>query len=117
MRLVCTKCGYVLESLIIDKEIAWQDVSKQSIEHVKKVHRRVAEELAKTVTIASINLAVVAHVTEFLVIPEEEEFCQAKVSDAIETVMVAIGFDPNEEEEEGEIEDGKQEETKNAEAD
>jgi hypothetical protein len=100
MRLICAKCGHVFESLIIDKEIAWQDVSKQSVDHVRKSHRAIAENLAKTVTIASINLAVVAHATEFLVIPEEEEFCQAKVSNAIETVMTAIGFDPSEIEEE-----------------
>ena len=99
MRLICAKCGHVFESLIIDKEIAWQDVSKQSVDHVRKSHRAIAENLAKAVTIASINLAVVAHANEFLVIPEEEEFCQAKVSNAIEIVMTAIGFDPSEIEE------------------
>ena len=110
MRLICAKCGNLFESLIIDKEIAWQDIQKQSVEHVKKKHMEEVRVLAQCVAIASVNLAMVSHALEFLVVPEQETFCKQKIDTAMETVMLAIGFDPDdteddeEEEEESEVE-------------
>lgn len=97
----------MFESLIIDKQKAWQEVQKKSTEHVSKKHRGMFELAAKAILTASTALASVVHNSEFVIIPEDEEFGNQVIEFNTKTVMMAIGFEEEEEEEEDNEDEGE----------
>ena len=102
MTISCSKCGKEFTSLIIDPSLAFKELETRSAIHTKERHRDIFEAVAEAVQIASINLARVLVASECLVIPEEETWIHTTLEEAQDTVMMALGFDPEEEEEEDE---------------
>lgn len=100
MIIVCSKCGEKFESLIVDRDLALKELEGASSRHVHKKHRELYEQVAKAIAICSVSIARVVHMTECMVVPEEETYIQEKIDEAQEIVMIAVGFDPEEEEEE-----------------
>ncbi len=49
MQIICSKCGLVIKSLIIDKDKAIQEISDELTKHIVKSHKQEHEILAKNV--------------------------------------------------------------------
>lgn len=106
MKIICKKCGEIFESLIIDKQLAWNEIFKASGKHVQHRHKAMFEEMQKAVITAVGALTVAMHTEEFCIIPEDEVRLMAIITTSQDVVMAAIGYDPaNEEDEEFEDED------------
>lgn len=106
MKILCSKCGAIFESLIVDKKEAWKELQVKSTNHVMKKHKGTFELLAKGVQMASMALASIMHNNEFVIIPEDEKFPQEAMEFNENTVMMAIGYDYDEDEED-EVEEDK----------
>jgi heterodisulfide reductase subunit C len=100
MRIICSKCGEVFESLIIDKEIAYKEVFDKSCKHVVKNHHAMYMTMGKAVGVSVNALTSFMHLSEFVVIPESEVRIQALMEQAQEIVMTAVGFEREEDDEE-----------------
>jgi hypothetical protein len=100
MIIFCSKCEEKFESLIIDRKLAMKELVTKSMDHVRKKHREVFELLAMGIQKASTNLACYMHFDECVMIPEDERFIIEQIDEAQDMVMMAVGFDPTEEEEE-----------------
>lgn len=109
MIVSCSKCGEVFKSLIIDKDIAFQAISKQTTEHVRKVHKNMFEEMHKMVMVCSMAMTTVMHFNEFVSVPEAESYINGVISKGLDTVMAGIGFDAEEDDEDIEDEDTEEE--------
>ncbi len=96
MKIICSKCGEVFESLILDQEIAFKDVLTHSMKHCNKKHREQFELVGKAVAIGMANLTNFMYIDEFVLIPEDEMLISEKVEKMIETVMLGVGYDPKE---------------------
>ncbi len=98
MIMLCSKCGTRFESLIVDRELAWKELYTTSAKHIQHRHKGMFEEMQKAVMISITSLTTFMHVSEFCTIPEEEVILQAIVEKAQDIVMAAIGFDPEDDE-------------------
>ena len=110
MTIVCSKCGKQFISVIVDRSLALKEVEGKSILHMRERHREIFEALAKGIQITGINLARLLHFDECVVVPEDEEFITEQLGECEEIVMMAIGYDPDTEEEDEEDGDGLEEE-------
>lgn len=104
MKILCSKCGEAFTSVIIDQDIAFKEVLVASMKHCRHKHKEQFELVGKAIAVGMANLTNFMHIDEFCVIPEDEEIIQGKVESMIETVMLGVGYDPQEDEE-GEDED------------
>jgi hypothetical protein len=102
MRASCTKCGYQFESVDIGQERAFKEIEEKSTRHVKQKHGETVSLLSKATMECVVSMARLLHFNEFVIVPEEENFILEQLSEAQDTVMMAIGFDPEEGEEEEE---------------
>ncbi len=100
MKILCSKCGDKFESLIIDQDMAFKEVMTSSMKHCRTKHKDQFELVGKAIAIGMANLTNFMHIDEFCVIPEDEEVVKGKVESMIETVMLGVGFDPEEDDEE-----------------
>lgn len=100
MRAACSKCGYQLESLIIDKSVALQDISKKLNRHLESQHKDMVLAMGSALQTGATALLFVAPFAEFVFVPEEEEYVQEKLQEAKDIVMALLGYDPEVEEEE-----------------
>src|ERR1035437_1378504 len=109
MIILCSKCGERFESLIIDQELAYKEVFTASCRHVKTKHSAMFAEMARAIAVSVGAMTTFMHFEEFVVVPEDETKIQEGIMKNQEVVMVAIGFDPEEEEdeEEDELEGGE----------
>ena len=105
MRLVCSKCGLAFESVIIDRSIAFQELISKSQNHIKFKHPEEFKLLALGVQRALAALAVTIHFDECIMIPEEEVWVRDQIEENREMIMEAIGYKPEEDEEDGEEEE------------
>lgn len=109
MRTACKMCGYQFESLILDKEMAFKEIEEKSTRHVAQKHPGECKEMQKAVAVIMPALLRVLHFGEFVMVPTDEEFVEARIDKSRDIVMAALGYDPEdmyeeEEEEEGELE-------------
>jgi hypothetical protein len=105
MRASCTKCGYQFESLDIGQERAFKEIEEKSTRHVKQKHGETVSLLSRATMECVVAMARLLHFNEFVMVPEEEDFILEQLSEAQDMVMMAIGFDPEEGEEEAEEDD------------
>jgi len=106
MRIVCSKCGEQFESLIVDRDLALKELETASSKHIHRRHKETYEQVAKAIAVCSVAIARLLHMTECVVIPEEEGYILEKIDEAQELVMMAIGYDPEEDEEDEDEEEG-----------
>ena len=104
MIILCSKCGERFESLIIDQELAYKEVFNTSCRHVKTKHPAMFAEMARAIAVSVGAMTTFMHFEEFVVVPEDETKIQEGIMKNQEVVMVAMGFDPEEEEDEEEDE-------------
>lgn len=111
MLMLCSKCGARFESLIVDRDLAFKEIMGVSMKHVQHRHKDMFNEMGKSMAICMAALSNFMHLSEFCIVPEEEEKIQDNMEQMQELVMVGIGFDPEEDEEddnEGDEEEGEQ---------
>ena len=113
MVILCSKCGERFESVIVDRDLAIKELSTTSTDHVRRKHRETFELLAKGIQKVSIAVATFMHFDECVTVPEEEKYILEKLDEVQELVMMAVGFDPDEIEEDEEEEEGEIEEQPN----
>ena len=104
MRLVCSKCGHLVESLIIDQDLAWQEVFGSLNKHVLRQHPEVMGALTQAVKKVAAMLGAYMVINECAVVPEDQTYIINALDEMQVTVMMGIGYDPNDEEEEEEEE-------------
>jgi hypothetical protein len=111
MRVACSKCGLSFETLIIDQHQALKELEAKTINHVKHKHPEIFNPLAEGIQKASMCLARLLHFDECVVVPDNEVWLKDQLMDSQEVVMIAMGYDPNEDEEdeEEELEEGEEE--------
>ena len=100
MRVKCSKCDIPFESLIIDQDIAWKEILTKSSNHIKFKHPAMFAEMSQTVAICMTHLTSFMHVSEFMIVGEDEKEIQERLEKCQEVVMTAIGFDPMDDDEE-----------------
>ena len=105
MRLVCKKCGFMFETLIIDQKIAFNDLGIKSSNHIKFKHPEIFEALAVAIQKCSMALAQLLHFDECIVVPEEEVWILSQLEEAQKVVMMALGFDPEEDDDDEDEDD------------
>lgn len=105
MRISCSKCNTQFESLIIDKDIAWKEIFTKSTNHLKFKHPAMFEEMKQTVAIAIGAITTFLHFSEFVTIPEDETEILERIEKCQEVGMTALGFDPEDDEDDEEFED------------
>jgi predicted transcriptional regulator len=99
MIILCSKCGERFESLIIDQELAYKEVFNASCRHVKTKHAAMFAEMARAIAVSIGAMTTFMHFEEFVVVPEDETKIQEGIMKNQEVVMVAMGFDPEDDEE------------------
>ena len=104
MIILCSKCGKRFESLIIDQNLAFKEISNASLRHIKVDHSAMFHEMSKAIAVSVIAMSTFMHFDEFVIVPEDELKIQEGLGKNQEIVMAAIGFDPDEEEDEEEDE-------------
>lgn len=107
MIIVCKKCGFRKESLIIDKMIALKELTNALMEHAAKKHHEDLEALKKLIGPAQLSLAWTSSMVTFAFVPETEEFILGELEKNMTMLMGLLGFDPGEEdtEDDGDDED------------
>ena len=100
MIILCSKCGERFESLIIDQELAYKEVFGASCRHVKTKHPAMFAEMARAIAVSVGALTTFMHFEEFVVVPEDESKIQEGIAKSQEVVMAAMGFDPEDDEDE-----------------
>jgi hypothetical protein len=98
MRLLCSKCGTAWDSLIIDQRLAFKELVDKSTNHIKFKHPELFAALAVGIQKCSMALAQIVHFDECVVIPEEETWIQEQIMENTKLVMMALGFDAEEDE-------------------
>jgi hypothetical protein len=99
MRVSCSKCNLVFESLIIDQDIAWKEILTKTSNHIKFKHLEMFKEMSQAVAVTMSHLTAFMHMSEFMIISDEEKEIQERLEKCQEVVMTAIGFDPYDEDE------------------
>ena len=110
MRISCKLCGWTSESLIINKEIAFQECVTKNLRHIQQKHEDRMKQFALGLGAAINAFGEWLHFNEFVNVPEEETFIGDKLDNDLGVVMKAMGYDPDEEEEDEEENDDNEEE-------
>jgi hypothetical protein len=105
MIILCSKCGERFESLIIAQELAYKEVFGASCRHVKTKHPAMFAEMARAIAMSVGALTTLMHLDEFVVVPEDEKVVIEAIDKNREIIMAALGYDPEDDEDEDEIED------------
>jgi len=106
MRISCKLCGWLSESLIIDKEIAFKECVTKNLRHIQQKHEDRMKQFGLALSAAINAFGEWLHFSEFVNVPEEETFIGDKLDNDLEIVMKAMGYDPGEDEEEDDEDEG-----------
>jgi len=101
MTITCAKCGHQLKSLDIDQSKAWVEVYGLFTKHIQRQHHNELNLLAQGLMKVSMALSVVLTMDEFGVVAVAEEYINKHLEESRDLVMLALGFDPEEEIEDG----------------
>jgi hypothetical protein len=111
MIVICKKCGYKFESLILNHDVAFEDINKKFNRHIEQKHADLIPELQQAMRMLQAALVMAVHYTEWALVPDNQDEVHKRLQKARDVVMVGIGFEPEEtEEEEEEEDDGEEEE-------
>ena len=104
MKLTCATCGLTIESLIIDKMLAWNECYTRLTQHATKRHPEVIAALQVELTRETLNLSAYVTMNRLGIIPESEKYLNLVMDEMQKVIMNAAGFD--------EMEEGEEEEEK-----
>jgi len=112
MMIICGKCGARFESLIITRERAVAEVSKQITQHWTIKHKDEMLSIGKGIMEAQMAFAWYTTMSTLAFIPKNEEYLLEQMEKSLDITMKAIGYDePDEEGDENEEgEEGEEEE-------
>ena len=116
MRITCIECNKVFESLLIPQEKAWHDTHEKLMQHVAVDHKELFKKLRATTLNAQMAIGAYLAITQVTKVDEENIWLVSRMEKLVDTIMLAIGYEPEkdtdeeEEEEEDEQEDEKQDE-------
>ena len=121
MRLTCKECGEVFKSLIIDKQSALQEVSRNIGQHIESKHKEVASSVARQIgdvlALAHNRLMYLKFVKELDTISQEDERDSRQMfifdnynnqEDQLVSILQLPLYEPEEEEEEETKEETKE---------
>ena len=107
MTLVCSKCGYQYHNVILDQQVALNDVAKKMNLHLETKHKDEAKAMQVALGQGIAALMMIGPFTEFLFVPEDEKFVREKMAEARGIVMALLGYDEDDYTEEEEEEEGE----------
>lgn len=102
MKILCSKCGHVIESVIIERELAWAELFANLNKHIMRQHPQVMNVLTQAVKKVAAMLGAYMVMSECAVIPEDQDYVNNRMEEMQDLVMMGIGFDPEIEEDAGE---------------
>ena len=95
MTLTCRRCGIIFDSLIIDGNLALQEVTNRLVMHCSHKHPQVTEILKTAIVKANLAVGGMLTLTELASISDDEKFINAKLDECQEIIMAAAGFTKN----------------------
>ena len=102
MQSSCKFCETMFISLIIDRELAFKQISEKMLEHAKRKHKEEVEQLARQIAMTQVALGQYMAFSKFGKFNTDEESSRwaytEKVQKCLDIVMAAIGFEPTEQE-------------------
>lgn len=105
MKVLCSKCGAVFDSVILDKELRIKQILQKLSEHALRKHNQNFQLLNKGLVKAVSCLSSLMLIDEFAVIPEDQTELQELHDDFEVIVMQSIGYDPDEIEDDDAVSD------------
>jgi hypothetical protein len=102
MKLTCVTCNKEFNSLIVDKVMAWNECYTKLINHTMKRHPEVIATLQVEIQKAIGSLTSYLTVTRLAQVPEDEVYLNLLVDEFQRDIMVAAGFEEDDELEEDE---------------
>lgn len=106
MTVVCSKCAARFTCLIVLKERAIADLSKQITNHWTIKHREEMQVTAKGILEAQMAFAWYLTISSLCFIPTDEKILLEEKEKALDITMSALGYDDSDDEEDEEIEPG-----------
>lgn len=105
MIIVCTNCAARFESLIVTRERAIAELSKQITLHWTKSHKEEMEVIGKGILQAQMAFAWYISMNSLAFIPKGEKILLEEMEKSLDLTMKALGYDEDELEEDEDLED------------
>jgi len=104
MRITCSTCKKVFESLVIDKVLAWNECYSNLMQHSIKRHPEVMAQLQVELQKVMVSVSAYVSVSRLADVPEDEPYINLLLDEFQREIMNAAGFDEAEEDDEEEAE-------------
>jgi len=112
MRVTCSTCKKVFESLVIDKVLAWNECYTNLMQHSIKRHPEVMAQLQVELQKVMVSVSAYVSVSRLADVPEDEPYINLLLDEFQREIMNAAGFDEAEEDDEEEAEGEEKEDEK-----
>ena len=99
MTIGCKFCVQLVSSLIIDNDLAFQDLTKRVLKHFQSKHSSELKETQQKIQQCSLAYLKYLSMTLAVAVPEDEKWLIEEVTKAQDIVMASLGFEAAEREE------------------